>query len=339
MRHWLGAGVVVRLLGHGAGSLGLPLLFTLGLAAIGAKAKASDLTLALNWKAEAQFGGFYAAERLGAYKAHGLNVKIIEGGSGTPTVQMLAAGKIPFAIVSADELVTARARGADVVALFAVYQKNPQGIMTHAASGFNKLEDLYRSKHTLALQAGLPYAAFLQKKFPGSTVKIVPHAGGIGSFLNDSNFAQQCFVTSEPLLAKAKGKDVKVFLVADEGFNPYTTVLATYGAYLAKNEAQVLSLVKAVRLGWSDYLSQPEPTNEVMAGLNKGIDRAGFSASAAAQKPLIATEETQKHGLGYMSEVRWQELSEQLLAMKLIDKKPELAGMFRWYADNGKPAK
>jgi ABC-type nitrate/sulfonate/bicarbonate transport system substrate-binding protein len=84
------------------------------------------VTLQLNWKPEPQFGGFYAAEVDDIYARHGLDVTITAGGAGAPTVDMIGAGTVPFAIVSADEIVRARAIGNLVVALFAVYQTNPR---------------------------------------------------------------------------------------------------------------------------------------------------------------------------------------------------------------------
>ena len=80
----------------------------------------AKLILQLNWKPEPEFGGFYTAKQSGAYARHNLDIDIVPGGVGTPTVQMLAAGKVPFGIISADELIIARSNGADVVALFAV---------------------------------------------------------------------------------------------------------------------------------------------------------------------------------------------------------------------------
>src|SRR6476659_2540521 len=80
------------------------------------------VSLQLNWKPEPQFGGFYAAKETIAFTRHGLDVEIVPGGVGTPTVQMVAAGKVAFAVVSADEVILSRANGADVVALLAVYQ-------------------------------------------------------------------------------------------------------------------------------------------------------------------------------------------------------------------------
>ncbi|HEX5638061.1 MAG TPA: ABC transporter substrate-binding protein, partial [Gammaproteobacteria bacterium] len=43
---------------------------------------AQPLVLALNWKPEPQFGGFYAAQVSGYYEKNDLDVKIMEGGSG-----------------------------------------------------------------------------------------------------------------------------------------------------------------------------------------------------------------------------------------------------------------
>ena len=165
---------------------------------------AQPLVLALNWKPEPQFGGFYAAQVAGYYERNNLDVKIIEGGSGTPTIQMLLAGKVDYAIVSADEVVIAHARGgSDIVAVFATYQINPQGIMTHAKSGFSSIEDVLHSDGVLLWQSGLPYAQYLKKKYAPLTVTMAPYLGGIGSFQSDPKVAQQCFVTSEPLTAAA----------------------------------------------------------------------------------------------------------------------------------------
>src|SRR5437867_7362265 len=102
---------------------------TASAALLAACSKPSKTRLALNWKPDPQFGGFYAAP----YQKHSLDVQILPGGAGTPSVQMIGAGSAEFGIVSADELVIARAQGNDVVALFAVFQNCPQGIMVRAS--------------------------------------------------------------------------------------------------------------------------------------------------------------------------------------------------------------
>lgn len=284
----------------------------------------AQVKLALNWKAEPQFGGFYEAERAGLFKDKKLDVKIQEGGSGTPTIQMLAAGQVEYAIISADELVLAHDRGAkDLVALFAVYHTSPVGIMTRADRNFKNLDEVLKSDSTLLWQSGLAYAQFLTKKYKGMKVKTAPYPGGVGAFLADPKIVQQCFITSEPLIAERQGTKVKTFLVSESGYNPYNTVLVTSKKRLEKNRDEVLQMVSAVREGWRSYLKDPSKTNEIMAKLNKSMSPKEFADSAKAQKDLIAYPEQagDQTDLGDMQVSRWQELADQLLSLGLIKKK------------------
>lgn len=283
--------------------------------------------LALDWVPEPEFGGFYAGRESGAFQRHGIKLEIQGGGAGVPVLQMVATGRADFGTVGADELLTARARGADLVALFAVFQTSPQGIMVHASRKLQKLEDAFHSG-TLALETGKAYAAYLKKQFAWDGVKVVPYDGGVAHFLSDTNFGQQCYVTSEPIAARQKGADPAVFLIADAGFNPYATVVVTRRELLQKNPGLVKQFVLATREGWQQYLDQPEATNALLAKLNSALDAATLGAAAAAQKPLIETEDTKQHGLGSMQQARWQTLADQLLDLKFLDKPASIADTF-----------
>lgn len=284
---------------------------------------ARAMKLQLNWHAEPQFGGFYAAQENHLFAKDGVNVEVVAGGAGTPTVQMAGSGTVDFAVVSADELLLARERGNDVVALFAVYQTCPQGIMTHASRGFKTIGDIFGTSGTVAMQKGLPYADFLQRKYGFNKVNIVPSPGGdLTLFLKDPMYSMQCFVTSEPIAARRAGGDPQTFLVADAGYNPYTTVLVTRGELLRSRGNDVKAVVAACREGWQAYLGDPAPTNAAMQKLNPGMDAATFVASAEAQKPLIETEQTRAHGLGSMTRERWQTLAQQLVDLGVIKNAP-----------------
>src|SRR4051812_20829616 len=152
--------------------------------------------LALDWVPEPEFGGFYAARASGAFRKNGLNVEIRGGGAGVPVVQMVATGKAQFGIAGAAEVITARARGADLVPVFATFQTSPQGIMVHASRGYKTMGDALKTG-TLAIEPGHPYAAFLKKKYGGFGATVVPYDGGVARFMVDPTFAQQCYVTAE----------------------------------------------------------------------------------------------------------------------------------------------
>jgi NitT/TauT family transport system substrate-binding protein len=292
-------------------------------------AQATKMQFALNWKAEPEFGGFYTAKMSGSFQKRNLDVEIIEGGAGTPVVQMVANNKVRFGIAAADEVVISQARGTDVVALFAVYQVNPQGIMVHPERGFKSIADVFKSPGTLAIQSGSPHTLFLQSQFPGYKVTFVPYAGGIATFLTDPNFSQQCFVTSEPLIARRKGKPAQSFLIADAGFKPYGTVVIARRQYVEKNQKQTRDLIDAVREGWIEYLRAPEPANNAMVKLNPAMDVLSMKEAAEVQTPFILGEGTPAQELGKMTMERWSTLVNQLYDLKLIKTKPVAHKLFQ----------
>jgi len=290
---------------------------------------ADKVKLTLNWVPEPEFGGIYAAKDIGAFAKKNLDIEIVPGGAGTPTWQLVAAGKADYAIASADEVVIAREKGVDVVAIFATYQTCPQGIMVHKSRGLKEIADVFKGPTTLAVEPGLPYVNFLKHKYDFSKVKLVAYDGGIGTFVADPNFAQQCFVTSEPIAAKKLGSDPQVFLVADAGYNPYTAVVITTGKRIKDRPDEIKRTVEALQEGWRAYLDDPKPANAAMRKLNPDMDAATFAAAADAQEPLIETEETKKNGLGSMTKQRWQTLIQQLVDLKVVKNPPSAEECFR----------
>ena len=291
-------------------------------------AAATRVKLALNWVPEPEFGGFYAAEINGDYRRHGLEVEILPGGAGTPSVQMVGAGQVEFAIASADEVIIARSRGIDLVALFTSFQTCPQGIMVHASRNLGSLAEVFK-EGTLAMEIGLPYGKFLQQKYgQNAGVKIVPYQGGVTQFLADRLFAQQCFVFSEPIAARRAGAEPKVFLIAESGYDPYTVVLVTRGDLLRSKPRLVQAMAEAVTQGWTLYMKDPAPANKMMGKLNKLMDAQTFDEAAQAQKSLLSSEFTQTHGLGRMNVERWRTLAGQLVAMQVIEKAPVIEDCF-----------
>jgi NitT/TauT family transport system substrate-binding protein len=275
--------------------------------------------LQLNWKPEPQFGGFYAARVGGAYAERRLEVEIRPGGASAPTVDMLGAGTVPFAIVSGDEIVRSRANGNLIVGLFAVYQTNPQGIMTRASRGFTTLADVFTHPGTLAMERGLPYSSFLERKYGFAKLRIVPSPfGDLSLYRIDPNYSMQCFVTAEPLQAKKIGIEPSTFLIAESGYNPYTTVLATSESYLEANPKTVEAMIDAVREGWQAYLEDPTATNQLMHELNPTMDPQTFAESAEAQKPLVEGEGGDRSRVGAMTLDRWQTLVDQLVDLGVV---------------------
>jgi NitT/TauT family transport system substrate-binding protein len=276
------------------------------------------VTITLDWKPEPEFGGFYQAQLSGAFKKHGLDVALKSAGAGAPTWQLVASKQTEFATTAADQVLIARSKGADVVAVFAVYQTFPQGIMAHKARGFHSIEDVFTHPGTLAAEDDT-WLKYLLAKYPQPKVTITSYSGGVAAFMAKPDYSQQCFVTSEPLLAEKQGGAPQTFLIADAGYNPYTTVLITQGEIVRQHPERVKAIVEACREGWRQYLDDPSAANAAMGKLNTEMDADTFKRAAEVQKPLIDKTGV---GLGSMTAERWNELGQQLLKLKVIDAAP-----------------
>ena len=306
---------------------------------VGCKKPASEATgsqadITLDWKPEPEFGGFYQATLDDSFKHRGLDVTLKTAGAGAATWQLVASGQTTFATTAADQVLIAREHGADVVAIFAVYQTSPQGILVHKNRGFKSIEDVFKSPGTLAAEDDT-WLHFLVGKYSPLQVKVTGYGSGIATFLADPNYSQQCFVTSEPLLAARKGADVQTFLIADAGYNPYTTVLITSRKTIDTHPKLVHELVAACADGWRHYLDDPSTSNATMAKLNTEMEPDIFKAAAAAQAPLIDTAETKTAGLGAMSTSRWDELARQMVKLGVLKEVPDPNRAFRNPTING----
>ncbi len=284
---------------------------------------ASSVTVALNWYPEPEFGGLYEAQLSGAYERAHLAVDIQPGSAGAAVVPQTATGRVQFGVSTADEVILARAKGAEIVAIFATYQMHPACIMVHASRGITGLEQL--SGGTLALEDGIPFAQWLWKKYPFTGVQRVPYGGGVAPFLLDPNYAQQAYVTSEPIIAKKQGADPVCFMVADTGYNPYANVIITSEAFRREHPEEIRAFLAATVEGWSAYLENGDRANATISTLNPSLDPDVLRGMWDVQKPLVAGGHAAEAGLGQMEAVRWQTLIGQLVEVGALTGTPPSA--------------
>ena len=87
--------------------------------------KLSHVTIRLKWLYNASFAGELYAQKQGLFKKNGLKVSIKEGGIQQNAIQDLLLGRAQFAIASADQIIRAVSKGAKLVVLAQIFQKNP----------------------------------------------------------------------------------------------------------------------------------------------------------------------------------------------------------------------
>jgi NitT/TauT family transport system substrate-binding protein len=284
------------------------------------------ITIGLNWFPEAEHGGFYAAVVHGYFAEEGLEAEILPGGKQSPVIQQTATGQIDFAVDNADKLLLARAQQADVVAVMAPIQTSPRCLLTHAEAGVSTFEDLTRVEGlTLAMNPGQPFAQYLQHRLPLGGVPMEPYPGNISRFLLDKKFVQQAYSFSEPFLARQQGATPKLLMLADLGFNTYTSVLLTRGENIRQEPDLVARVVRASLRGWQKYLQEPEPTNTLIQQLNPQMAAEVLAYGVEDLRPLCLPDGMPPAQLGQMTDERWSTLVAQMEAAGSLPKGQVLA--------------
>lgn len=103
-------------------------------------------SLQLQWFAQAQFAGYYAAKDLGFYEAACLDVTILEGGVDIVPQTVLAQGGADFAISWVPKALASIEQGAGIVDVAQVFQRSGTLQVTWADSGITSVEQFAGKK-------------------------------------------------------------------------------------------------------------------------------------------------------------------------------------------------
>jgi NitT/TauT family transport system substrate-binding protein len=100
-----------------------------------------EVRLQLQWVAQAQFAGYFAALDEGLYEEECLNVTILEGAVDIVPQQVLATGGAEFALAWVPKVLVSREAGADVVNIAQVFERSGTLMVAFADSGIASVED------------------------------------------------------------------------------------------------------------------------------------------------------------------------------------------------------
>jgi NitT/TauT family transport system substrate-binding protein len=275
----------------------------------------AGITLQTDWYPQPEHGGFYDALLKGYYKDEGLDVHITPGGPFVSVENQVSGGAAQFAMGSSDQILVAVSRSLPVVAVMATMQQDPQAIMLHKNSPVQSFADL--NGHTIAVKPGSIWFQYLLKRYDLSSVREIPATYSVANFLQDSDYIQQCFVTSEPYFARKSGAEIKTMLISDTGYQPYRVVF-TSTSFLHDHPELVAKFVRASLRGWRDYLADPTTANTEISKLNPAMspDQMQFSTQTLRDQHFITGPDPSQ--LGHFTPNRWSTMYQQLVDLKVI---------------------
>lgn len=261
-----------------------------------------------NWVAEAEHGGFYQALADGTYKKYGLDVTIVPGGPNANNRILLPVGKLDF-YMSANTLQSfdAVANKIPTVTVAASFQKDPQVLIARPAVA-NKLEDLRKLTLFISKEGMASYFQWLKADYSFDETLVRPYTFNPQPFLANEKSAMQGYVTSEPFAIEALAKfKPKVFLLADHGFNAYSTLIETRRDLVEKRPDLVQRFVDASAIGWYHYIyGDSGPGNALIKQQNPEMTDALLSYSIAKMKEygIVDSGGSIKLGIGAMTDAR-----------------------------------
>jgi NitT/TauT family transport system substrate-binding protein len=274
-----------------------------------AETRLDKVSFGTNWVAEAEHGGFFQAVADGTYKNYGLDVTIVPGGPNVNNRILLISGKLDF-FMSANTLQSfdAVANNVPVVAVAAIFQKDPQVFLAHPNPKVTKLEDLKPMTLLISKEGVAGYFQWMRSELGFSASKVKPYTYNAQPFIVDKNSAMQGYVTSEPFVVEKQANfKPTVMLLADYGFDGYSTLIETRREWVDKKPDLVQRFVDASMIGWYNYLyGDNKAANEVIKKLNPEMtdDLLAYSIAKMKEYGIVDSGDTLKDGIGAMSEAR-----------------------------------
>jgi NitT/TauT family transport system substrate-binding protein len=280
-----------------------------------------------NWLAEAEHGGYYQAVADGTYRKYGLDVTIVPGGPNVNNRILLPVGKIDF-FMSANSLQSFDAveQKIPTVAVAASFQKDPQVFLVHPDSGVKEFTDLKNLTLFVSKEGVASYYQWLKADYGFSEANVKPYMFNPQPFLADKKSAMQGYVTSEPFsIEKMTGLKPKVFLLADQGFNAYSTLIETRRDLVEKKPGLVQRFVDASAIGWYNYIyGDNKAANEMIKKTNPEMtdDLLAYSVNAMKQYGIVDSGDTLNLGIGAMTDERMTSFFQKMVRAGIV--KPTL---------------
>ena len=285
--------------------------------------------LPMGYIPNAQYAPFYVAVEKGYFAAEGIQIDF-DYKFETDGVKLVGANALPFAVVSGEQVVLARAQGLPVRYVAQWYHTFPVAVFSLASSGIQTPADLKGKRIGLAGFFGATYVgwrAFLaanglseadvKQEAIGFTQREAVQQGKVDAAVG--------YVNNEPLALAESGFPVTVFVVGEK-VNLVGNGLMTNEETIRTKPALVRGMSKALLRGVADTIKDPDAALAIATKYVEGLK----ADDPIQRKVMLATVEMMKTSgkQGASSVAAWEATQATLLAMGQIQKPLEAGAYF-----------
>lgn len=282
------------------------------------------IVLGTNWKAQPELGGFYQALADGTYEKYGLDVTIRPGGPLVNNRVLLPTGRLEFLVgTNLLQPFEAAKQGIPTQVVAAIFQRDPQCIIAHPDSGYD-WDDLKKAPLLMGNSGRFSFFVWMKAAHGFDERNLRPYNHNLAPFLTNKAAVQQGFATAEPKrVEEVLGREPLVFLLADYGWDSYSTVIETRKDLIEKNPNLVQRFVDASIVGWYNYLYGDNASgNELIKRENPEMTdgQIAYSLRKLRDQSLIDSGDSLKKGIGTINSDRVEKFYEDMVRAGLFEK-------------------
>ena len=239
-------------------------------------AAAEKLDFILNWVPGGDHAPYYYAKKMGWYEKEGIDLTLEPGKGSALAVQKVGAGANPIGLADMGNVLIAKGKGADLVAVFNVYANSPQGLYWLKSSGIKGIKDFCGKK------IGNPAADGARPMWPAlakangldpkcvTWVNIDANAK-LAALKAHSIDITTSFYNIHHIFKRELGDDMGFVAWRDVGLNPYGNSVIVNGAYLKGHKAVVARFVKVTQKAFADCVKDPKPCVDALVEANGAL--------------------------------------------------------------------
>jgi ABC-type nitrate/sulfonate/bicarbonate transport system substrate-binding protein len=273
----------------------------------GSNADFGTLDYQLSWIKNVEFAGQYIADQEGYYTDAGFSrVNLIAGGPNVTQDAVVASGRALVGISAPDITGSAIVEGAPLVAVAALFQKNPFCVMSLADSPITSVEDLAGKSIGVQSVNEPVWNAFLAANdIDPDSIDKVPAQFDPQPLANGEVDGWFSFVTNEPNLLRVQGIETETLLLADHNYPLVSQIYVVRRDTLESERDKIKAFLGADIKGWHDSLADPERGAELAVneyGSDLGLEVEEQTLESESQNELILSDDTRSNGIMTMTD-------------------------------------
>jgi NitT/TauT family transport system substrate-binding protein len=279
-------------------------------------AELTHIRLPMGFIPDPQYAPYYVAVEKGYYAEAGFTVEF-DYSFETDGVALVGAGQLPFAIVSGEQVLLARAQGLPVVYVMEWFARFPIAVVSKAEAGITEPGDLIGRNVGLPGFFGASYVGYVGLLSASGIAQAEVDASEIGfnqveSLVSDQSEAVVVYANNEPVQLRAQGIDVNVIYVSDF-IDMVANGIITNEMAIDEDPEMVQRFVTATLRGLRDTLENPAEAYEISKKFVEGLGDERMNVLEATL-PMWQAEP-----LGVSDRAAWENTERVLLEMGFLD--------------------